>query len=88
VNDKTWTLHIAECPDGRLAVTGLPADRGERLSLVMRLRDVLAAVVHADDVDHEGDGMLWQRYCRATWPAWQEHVTVERIRSRRRVSAP
>ena len=80
---RIWRLTIGECPDLRLAVRGLPIDREERLSLVMRLKDLLDALVHADDVDHEGSGVLWQRYARVAWPAWQEEVTVERVQPQR-----
>ena len=51
---RTWHLTVPERPDGRLAVTGLPQDRGERRSLTWRLCDVLAAVCHADDSDRRG----------------------------------
>ena len=76
---RTWQLTIAECPDGRLAVSGLPEDKAERLSLVMRLRDVLAAVTHADALPGESDGSLWVKYARASWPAWMADVTVKLV---------
>lgn len=70
-------LTVLACDDHRLAVRGLPADRTERLSLVVRLRDLLTAIEHADDVDREGSGALWVRYARCAFPAWQDEVTVE-----------
>ena len=50
---RTWHLIVRECADGRLSVSGLPADRETRLSVVMHLQDLLAAVIHADDTDRE-----------------------------------
>jgi hypothetical protein len=82
----TWHLTVTECSDHRLALDGLPEDRAERLSLVMRMRDLLAAVMHADDVDREGSGILWRRYARAAWispTGWQSEVTVEQVPAER-----
>ncbi len=71
---------MPERPDGRLAVTGLPRDRGERQSLTWRLCDVLAAVCHIDNTAREGSGVLCRRYCRDSWPAWMPEVTVWLVR--------
>jgi hypothetical protein len=60
-----WVLAVAELPSGRLAVDGLPADRTERLSLVMRLLDTLAAVRHIDST--ETSGQLWQQYAKGAY---------------------
>jgi hypothetical protein len=51
----------------RIAVDGLPLDREERLSVVMRLCDTLGAVRHADDLEREGSGVLWQRYAKGSY---------------------
>jgi hypothetical protein len=45
-----------------LALDGLPEDRETRLSVLYRLRDVIAAACHLDDAHGEGDGALWRRY--------------------------
>jgi hypothetical protein len=85
---RTWTLVIHECDDHRLAVAGLPEDRGERLSLVVRLGSLLSAIQHADDTDHLGDGVLWQRYARVAFAAWQAEVTVEWAPAERDLGTP
>jgi hypothetical protein len=85
---RQWRLVVIECTDARLAITGLPEDREERLGLVTRLRDLLAAVSHADDTDRVGDGMLWRRYCREAFAAWQAEVTVEFVPAERELAAP
>jgi hypothetical protein len=80
---RRWVVTIVECTDGRLALSGMPEDREERLMVVTRLRDLLAAISHADDVDRIGDGLLWRRYCREAFAAWQCEVTVELVTGER-----
>ena len=83
---RAWTLRVLECSDGRLAiVAGLPDGRAERQELTTRLRDLLLAVQHADDVEGHGDAYLWARYCRAQFaslaaefPATVEYMPAER----------
>jgi hypothetical protein len=85
---RRWTLHIVECTDGRLAVDGLPEDRDERLSLTVRLHELLRAISHADDIDGLGDGVLWQRYARVAFAAWAEEVTVQLVAAERDLGTP
>jgi hypothetical protein len=85
---RRCTLTVIECTDGRLAVDGLPDDRETRLALVTRLRYLLAAVAHADDVDGEGDGRLWARHCRAAFAAWQSEVRVTLVDAGRELGTP
>jgi hypothetical protein len=59
---RRWLLEVVETPDGVLALDGLPEDRETRLSVLYRLRDVIAAACHLDDAHGEGDGALWRRY--------------------------
>jgi hypothetical protein len=80
---QRWAVVIIECTDGRLALAGLPESRTERQMVVTRLRDLLAAVSHADDTDREGDGLLWRRYCRQAFAAWQAEVKVELVTGER-----
>jgi hypothetical protein len=76
----TWVLLVKEMPSGRLAVDGLPEDRTERQSLTWRLLDTLRAVQHADDVQAEGDGVLWQRYAKGAYiRGWLPEVTVTQV---------
>ena len=80
VTGRTWVLAVTECPDGSLAVSGLPEDRHERLSVVYRLRDLLAATAHADDIHGLGDARLWTRYARRQWRAvYAARTTVEYV---------
>jgi len=85
---RRWVLTIVECTDHRLALAGLPEDREERLMVVTRLRDLLVAIQHADDLDRLGDGLLWRRYCRQAFAAWQCEVTVTLVGAERDLSAP
>ncbi len=57
------------------------AAAGSRRAAVADLAacDVLAAVCHADDADRKGSGVLCQRYCRASWPAWTPDVSVRLV---------
>jgi hypothetical protein len=81
---RAWYLVAIECPDGRIAVAGLPEDREARLSLAMRLRDLLAAVAHADACG-QGDGELWRRYARQAYASLvaEGGVTVELVEAER-----
>ena len=85
--ERRWTLTVIECTDHRLALAGLPEDREERLMVVTRLRDLFAAIAHADDVDRLGDGLLWRRYCRQAFAAWQCEVKVILVGAEREVAA-
>ncbi len=62
---ETYVLLIEEMPSGRLAVSGLPEDRAERMSLTYRLLDVIRAVQHADTGDDLSDGQAWVKYAKA-----------------------
>ena len=85
---RRWTLVILECSDGRLAVDGLPDGQLDRLEVVTRLRYLLAAVAHADDIDGEGDGRLWARHCRAAFAAWASEVRVTLVDAERDLASP
>jgi len=85
---RRWVITIIECEDHRLAVDGLPDDRENRLMVVTRLRDLLSAIQHADDVDRLGDGLLWRRYCRQAFAAWQCEVTVQLVAAERDLASP
>ena len=76
VTGRTWVLVVTECPDGSLSVNGLPDDRETRLSVTYRLRDLLAATAHTDDVHGAGDAALWTRYARRQWRAVYGAQTV------------
>jgi hypothetical protein len=77
---RTWTLTVDELVDGSLSVSGLPADRIERLSVCFRLRDLLTATTHTDDIAGEGDGALWRRYAYPQWVAvYAARTTVEYV---------
>jgi hypothetical protein len=73
---RRWLLEVVETPDGVLALDGLPEDRETRLSVLYRLRDVIAAACHLDDAHGEGDGALCRRYA-----ARQFAVAISRPRS-------
>ena len=62
-----YLLLVRELPSGRIAIDGLPPDRAERQSLTWRLLDTLRAVAHADDLEREGGGVLWQRYAKTSF---------------------
>src|SRR5438045_882006 len=85
---RRWHLVVIECTDHRLALAGLPEDREERLALVTRLRDLLSAVSHADDIGGAGDAALWRRYARVAFAAWASEVRVEYVAAEREVAAP
>jgi hypothetical protein len=80
VTSRAWHLAVTEAPDGSLSVDGLPEDRIERLSLAMRLRDLLTATTHTDDIAGEGDGALWRRYAYRQWQAvYAARTTVDYV---------
>lgn len=60
-----YLLLLHELDSGRIAVDGLPDDRAERISLIMRTLDTLRAVVHASET--ETSGQLWVRYAKASF---------------------
>jgi hypothetical protein len=84
VTSRAWHLAVTEAPDGSLSVSGLPEDRETRLGVVYRLRDLLAATAHTDDIHGEGDARLWGRYARRQWVAvYAARTTVEYVPSER-----
>jgi hypothetical protein len=75
-----WNLTVREGKGGRLEIDGLPADRAERLSVVMRLLDTLAVVRTRDDIRNEGAGVLWQRYAKAAYTrGWLPEAKVRLV---------
>ena len=78
VTGRSWALEVTECADGRLAVSGLPEDRELRLSLTMRLRDILTATAHTDG-QGEPDAALWRRYALEQYDLLRGEITVEYV---------
>jgi hypothetical protein len=50
-----WAVHLVH-------VSGLCRGELGPYGFLQRLRDLIAAACHADDIHDEGDGALWRRY--------------------------
>ena len=61
-----YILLLHELDSGRIAIDGLPGDRTERISLIMRTLDTLRAIAVADAAPGS-DGQAWVRYAKASF---------------------
>ncbi len=77
-------LRVYERPDGRIGVKGLPLALRYRVRLLGRLLDALREIQDADDILHEGSGVLWQRYAKSSYTSgWLPEATVRLVRASR-----
>ena len=74
-------LMVHEHPDGTVSIySGLPDDRTQRVSLALRLRDLLGSTVAADAAAlGVSDGLLWRRYAHQQSLTIADSVVVELV---------